>query len=85
MNLETLKKIEERIIELSFDVATDLDEDDEMLEVWIAWFDDGWESNEEAMRNEIFDVLRKIDEEFEVCIEEVDTNNDAEMHQITLQ
>ena len=85
MSLETLKKIEERIIELSFDVATDLDEDDEMLEVWIAWFDDGWESNEEAMRNEIFDVLRKIDEEFEVCIEEVDTNNDAEMHQITLQ
>ena len=55
MSLETLKKIEERIIELSFDVATDLDLDDEMLEVWIAWSVDGCEFNEEAMRNEIFD------------------------------
>lgn len=71
--ITTLKQIEEFVNENSFDIMTDLEEEEQQLTLCVAWCDSGYRDDEihrDNLLDELFDIQEEINEKFNVNIED---------------
>ncbi len=75
----SLEEIAQFIEDNSFDVKAEIDDEDEnKLDVRVFFFDDGYESNEDFMVEELFAIVRKVERKFDVVVEDGDGADNME-------